>query len=223
MDDMSNRNPKDAQDAAFDARCREVLEGRSVDAPAPSESLFATAKPAGNNAIRIAVLALVFAGVAAWGGYRSDAPAPSSEQAPALEIEAPSGITDVSTPDATPVELKPAASEATALPPAPEVGSEPVVSSSPSGLSNEPGVMPSAERLGRGASEASNAQPNATSEPKVTREAIEDVPVNSVEMPMDIQEVSEPHSPEEQEAPGEEAKKAPTLTLPLTLPSGGGL
>ena len=220
---MSNMNPKDAQDAAFDARCRAALEGRAVDAPVPSESLFAAAEPAGNNGIRIAALALVIAGTAAWGVYRSDAPDSISEEAPVTEAEVPSEITGVSTPDAAAVELEPIASETAAVPPAPGAEPEPVASSSPSGSSNEPGVMPAAERVGVSASEASSTRPTAAMEPEVTPKDIEDAPVNSVEAPVDVQEVSEPHSPVEEEAPGEEADKAPTLTLPLTLPSGGGL
>ena len=147
---MSNMNPKDAQDAAFDARCpRSSSKAGRWTPQCLLESPFRCCRTeAGNKGIRIAALALVIAGTAAWGVYRSDAPDPISEETPAMEAEAPSEISGVSTPDATQFNWSPLHLKRKRFPLSPGAEPEPVVSSSPSGSSNEPGVMPAAERVG---------------------------------------------------------------------------
>ena len=67
MDDMSDMTSQDARDTAFDAQCRDLLQGRTEVAPAPADDLFADAGATRSSGRRIGVAAVVLLGAAAWG------------------------------------------------------------------------------------------------------------------------------------------------------------
>lgn len=222
---MSNMNPKDAQDAAFDARCRAALEGRAVDAPAPAESLFAAAEPTGNKAARLAVMALAFAGVAAWGVYRSDVPAPAIEEGSVTEVEAPQEVTDASPIDASPtdavsVQADATVPEAVGLPETPEVEAATSEVVPVAAESSAPAAMPVVEPE-VAPTEVVHVSAAPVSEPEASLETTDRVSPQDV--PAESTDIEEPVSNDPVPAPSEAPENTPTLTLPLTLPSGGGL
>lgn len=217
---MSNMNPKDAQDAAFDARCRSALEGRAVDAPAPAESLFAAAEPTGNKAARLAVMALAFAGVAAWGVYRSDVPAPAIEEGPVTEVEAPQEVTGTSPAESGPAQSEAVMPEAVASSSAPETEAAELEVTPGPAESNAPAAMPVVEPEVAPA-EVVHVSAAPVSEPEAPLETTD--PVSPQDVPAESTDIEEPASNDPVPAPSEAPKNTPTLTLPLTLPSGGGL
>ena len=213
-------NPKDAQDAAFDARCRAALEGRAVDAPAPAESLFAAAEPTGNKAARLAVMALAFAGVAAWGVYRSDVPAPAIEEGAVTEVEAPQKVTDASPTDAVSVQADAPVPEAAGIPATPEVEAATSEGAAVAAESNAPAAMPVVEPEVAPA-EVVHVSATPVSEPEAPLETTD--PVSPQDVPAESTDIEEPVSNDPVPAPSKAPENTPTLTLPLTLPSGGGL
>lgn len=234
---MNNPELNDSQAAAdFDARCKALLEHRTVDAPAPREGLFNDAGNTvawGRRAAWAAAAVIILAAVALW---------PDAQHAEKVSTPEPA----VATTPATPVSEGPSADETEAVletsdnPESVEV--ESAVSETPAAairveetglpsavLGNDPKpdleVVASGIEVEEGTMEKSTdveavgkTEPGA--EPLISRsapapEAIDgDEPAESTEESA----IEEDHQPED----AGDAEGAPTLKLPLQLKSGGG-
>ena len=227
---------QDALDQAFDEKCRQTLLGREVQAPAPADALFSGQAAAGKSWRRAAMIAGLVIGAAAWGVTRTGSPT----EVPAEPVEftgpevgsvpvspAAASEIDMSAPAVTsevaiePSHLQP---ESTAPSTAGEV-TEPTPFESPetSGDEASSGVLVDAEVTHSdpiGADAVVEKEREIQASPAVDVEVTGVVETNSEMQPAseEVEEVQEVNASEEVE----ERPQAPTLTLPLTLPSGGG-
>ena len=237
---------KEGSQAAFDAQVRSMLSGASVPAPAPREGLFAPATATvgawGKLGIAVAL------GVVLWGGLQfvegdqvnSVQPQASPEQTAHPQVATDQGdieeavVTKFNGGEA-PNSLDGSAHAEV------EIGPEesaPDVQVTSLEKTIETAVSPSSSEIS-GATPLSSAPPLQTemvSGKEVEVEAVEmSNPLETTEeafdseaetgskeaSPTDVQvpeAISNPEKGEEEE----EGPKQPTLTLPLTLPSGGG-
>ena len=234
---MNNPEFHDSQAAAdFDARCKALLEHRTVDAPAPREGLFNDAGNTvawGRRAAWGAAAVVIMATMALWPDARHEGevstPEPASATTPAAPVsEGPSEDATEAVLETTynpePVEVESAVSETPAATirveeagvPSAVLGNDPKpdIEVVASGIEVEEGTMEKATDV----EAAGTTQPGAerlisTGAPAV--EAIDgDEPAESTEESA----IEEDHQPED----AGDAEGAPTLKLPLQLKSGGG-
>lgn len=221
--------PQDPQsfDDAFDARCRDVLSQRSVPAP-PFVPPAAPAMGTGKKVILAAgAVALLAAGSFLWTADES-APvsAPASIEAPVSPApvetthEIPTDVAPVvvETPAAqeTAVQEVAVAETATSTEPAPDAA-KPVTESGeaiePTPIVVEP--QPAA---------AVDADVDESETPEVTPEVMEgEASDEVVTEPKTETPVDQVTAPAEENVQQPDAEEAPVLTLPITLPAGGGL
>ena len=218
--------PQDPQsfDDAFDARCRDVLSQRSVPAP-PFVPPATPAMGTGKKVILAAgAVALLAAGSFLW---TTDEPAPVSAPA-SIEVPVPAPVektleaptevapVDVVTPAAPETAVEKVAIEETAIStePAPDVARP--VTESAQAIEPTPDVAEPQP--------AAAVDVNASETPEVTPEVMEGE--SSDEMgtePNAETPVEEITAPADENAQQPDAEEAPVLTLPITLPVGGGL
>ena len=235
---------KEGSQAAFDAQVSSMLSGASVSAPAPSEGLFA---PATANVSAWGKLGIAVAlGVVMWGGLQfvegdqvnSVQPQASPEQKAQPQVASDQGgIEAVGLTEFDGGEV-PNSLEGSAHSEV-EFGPEetaPALQVSSLEKTVETAVLPNPSEIS-GATPLSSAPPlqtERTSDREV--EALEmSIPLETTEeafdsevesgpkeaSPMDVQAPETISNPKKGEVE-EEGAKQPTLTLPLTLPSGGG-
>ena len=218
--------PQDPQsfDDAFDARCRDVLSQRFVPAP-PFVPPPAPTMGTGKKAILAAgAVALLAAGSFLWTADESapvSAPASTEIPVPApveKTLEAPTEVApvDVVTPAAPETAVEKVAIEETAIStePAPDVARP--VTESAQAIEPTPDVAEPQP--------AAAVDVNASETPEVTPEVMEGE--SSDEMgtePNAETPVEEVTTPADENAQQPDAEEAPVLTLPITLPAGGGL
>ena len=223
---MNDMTPQDAQDAAFDARCREVLQGRTATAPEPASTLFADAAPVPSNRRRVWVAAALMVGAVAWGvSHFTSEESPTADplatpeeaavettaveeasnvQWPAVEEEA---MADRSELEVAPTAVEPREETVEAVPV--EVASPVIPVDMEETAPVATAVAPMQEHSAEGSSEAANA----------AIEVVQEVADPQEVAPVELEETPSPDG----DAPVEEAVPAgPTLTLPLTLPADGG-
>jgi len=228
---MNDMTPQDAQDAAFDARCREVLQGRTATAPEPASTLFADAAPVPSNRRRTWAAAALMVGAVAWGvSHFTSEESPTADplvtptepaiQTPAVETTAVEEASNVQWPaveeeamanhpelEVAPTSVESPEETVEAVPV--EVAS-PVIpvdmsETAPVGTA----VTPMQEHSAEASSEAANA----------AIEVVQEVAGPQEMAPVELEEAPSLDA----DAPVEEAVPAgPTLTLPLTLPADGG-
>ena len=216
---MSTPNSPDARDAAFDEKVRSVLQDRVVEAPAPAPHLFAETD-AGPMARRsLLAAAVVLTAAATWflspegtEGTDTEPTELPALEAPAerVELESPVKQTvepqDISVEVATEWNGAPAIEEVVEVV---EVVEAEVVE--PLNRPEAPAEVAEVEEVGPPESQpAAEIEDTPVVAPVSEAPAQEEVPSAA---PSDLESVPEtaPESP-----------AAPTLTLPLTLPSGGG-
>lgn len=235
---------KEGIQAAFDAQVRSMLSGASVPAPAPREGLFAPATVTLGAWSKLGIAVAV--GVVLWGGLQfvegdqvhSVQPEASPEQTAQPQVAPDRGGVEEAEGTEFDGGKAPNSLEGSAHSKA-EIGPE---ESAPDvqGSSLEKTIETAASTS---ASEISGATP-LSSAPPLQTEMVSDQEVEALEMsipletreeafdseaetglkeasPTDVQTpeaISNPKKGEEEE----EGAKQPTLTLPLTLPSGGG-
>ena len=232
---MNNPEFHDSQAAAdFDARCKALLEHRTVDAPAPREGLFNNAGRSGawrNRAAWGAAALFIAATVAMWPDSHDNevvsAPEPAMETAPASQVPsedvtkamataAPEVATtsSVVVEEATETPAEAVQTEeielpATASGDAPKAESE--VAADVDGVEGTTEKATDIEAVG-------NA--DAGVEPLISEgaPAPEQLEVNEPSGTTEESAIQEENQPKE----AEEAEGAPTLKLPLQLKSGGG-
>ena len=219
--------PQDPQsfDDAFDARCRDVLSQRSVPAP-PFVPPAAPAMGTGKKVILAAgAVALLAAGSFLWTADEpAPVPAPASIEAPVNS--APVETTHENPTDVAPIVVEtPAAQEtaehevavkeaATSPEPAPEAAKP--VTEPTEDIESTPVVVESQS--------ATAVEVNDSETPEVTPEAMEAEASDEVRAEPNAETpVEEVTTPAEENAQQPDAEKAPVLTLPITLPVGGGL
>ena len=223
---MNDMTPQDAQDAAFDARCREVLQGRTATAPEPASTLFADAAPVPSNRRRVWVAAALVVGAVAWGvsHFTSEesssveplvTPSKPAIETPVLEegstVQWPA-VEEETMADGPELEVAPAAveprEEAVEVVQAEEASPAGPVDMAETAPVATP-VSPMQEHSAEASSEAVNAVIEVVQEEEGPQEMA----------PVELEKASSPDA----DAPVEEAVPAgPTLTLPLTLPADGG-
>lgn len=223
--------PQDPQsfDDAFDARCRDVLSQRSVPAP-PYTPPSAPAMSTGKKAILAAgALALLATGSFLWtADEAAPVSAPVSSEAPMnsapveTTIEVPTDVAplDVVTSAAQETDVEEVTLE--------EAGTniEPVADATkPMTESAEPieSTSVAVEPQPAAAVEGNESEmPEVT--PEVTPEVMEAEASDEVGAePNHETPVEEGTEPAEENAQQPDAEEAPVLTLPITLPAGGGL
>lgn len=217
-------------DADFDARCRSMLQASEAVAPEPRADLFADAAPQGAALrwVKWGAAAIIVAGTAMWMTTSDSSPAaasPVEALQPAAELEAPVSGASVSeatlmaapTEQASAEAAAPEADGAMASPtvesPSFSVASTPDVSAAPATVT-ETQVTPST---------SSNAVADR-SEPAAPA-AVEDMEAMGQEANAYPAEKALPTVepiPETQAIPEDAPEASPKLTLPLTLPTGGG-
>lgn len=219
--------PQDPQsfDDAFDARCRDVLSQRSVPAP-PFVPPAAPAMGTGKKVILAAgAVALLAAGSFLWN---ADEPAP--ESAPA-SIEAPVNPAPVETTHENPSDVAPVVVET----PAAQETADHEVAVEEAATSPEP--APDAAKSMMKPAEAIESTPvvvesrpakavdvDESETPEVTPEVMEAEASDEVGTESNAETpVDEVTAPAEENAQQPDAQEAPVLTLPITLPAGGGL
>lgn len=213
---MSTPNSPDARDAAFDEKVRSVLQDRVVEAPAPAPHLFAEAAVGPMARRSLLAAAVVLTAAATWflSPEGTEATGPEPVEAPALEapakrVELEPPVEQVVEPQDAPAEVATEGEEAPVVEEVVEAVEAEIIE--PVSRPEVPAEVAEVEEV-----EAPEPQPAAE---------IEDTPV--------VAPVSETSAPEEVPtvAPSDlesvpetvpESPAAPTLTLPLTLPSGGG-
>lgn len=233
-----NHWTSEENDNAFDQRCKALLEGRSVQAPAPQEAWFAASPPVRSRQGRWLVIgALVLLGTAYWVSEGSSEASRNDAAGTQTETETLGGDKQGGEPVMT-TTLEGLEQEAIDIPDV-EPSSQPT---SPSGPTEEWGAM---EDVILASEEVENPQPESLDEPlnpglhsgretfteqgqagPVTTEAsIEPVsePTESsagqVEQPS-VETTTEP-VPDETSR-GQDTNTVPTLTLPISIPTGGG-
>lgn len=222
--------PQDPQsfDDAFDARCRDVLSQRSVPAP-PFVPPAAPAMGTGKKVILAAgAVALLAAGSFLWTADES-APVPAPVTTGAPVNSAPVETIHENPADVAPVVVETPATQETAMH---EVAVEEVTTSA------EP--APDAAKPATEPAEAIEPTPDVVEVQSAT--AADDVDVDEAEMPEVPQKdmeaeasdevraepnaetpVEEVTAPAEENAQQPDVEETPVLTLPITLPAGGGL
>ena len=215
---MSTPNSPDARDAAFDEKIRSVLQDRVVEAPAPAPHLFAEAAVGPMARRSLLAAAVVLTAAATWflSPEGTEATGPEPAEAPALEAPAErvelEPVEQTVQPQDVPVEVATEGEEAPAVEEVVEVVEaveaevvEPV---------NRPEAL----------TEVAEVEEVEASEPQSAAE-IEDTPVvapmSETSAPEEVPSVA-PSDLESVPETAPESPSAPTLTLPLTLPSGGG-
>ena len=212
---MSTPNSPDARDAAFDEKVRSVLQDRVVEAPTPAPHLFAEA--AGGPMARRSLLAaaVMLTAVATWflSPKGTEATGPEPTEAPALEAPAErvelESVEQTAEPQDAPVEVATEGEEAPAVEEVVEAVEVEVV---------EPVSRPEALTEVAEVAEVEVPEPQPAAE-------VEDTPVVAPVSGAPAQEEVPSVAPSHLESVPEttpESPAAPTLTLPLTLPSGGG-
>lgn len=221
--------PQDPQsfDDAFDARCRDVLSPRSVPAPPfvpPAAPVMGTRKKV---LLAAGAVALLAAGSFLWTADESaPVPAPVSTEAPVNS--APVETTHESPIDVAPVVVETPAAQETAVH---EVAVEEATTSTESAPDAAMPVTESAEAIESTPivvevqpATAADVDVDESETPKVTPEVMEaeasDEVVTEPNTETPMEEVT---APAEENAQQPDAQEAPVLTLPITLPAGGGL
>ena len=216
---MSTPNSPDARDAAFDEKVRSVLQDRVVEAPAPAPHLFAEAAVGPMARRSLLAAAVVLTAAATWNlspeGTEATGPEPTEApafKAPAERVEVESPVEQTVEPQGVSVEVDTEGEEAPAVEEVVEVVE--VVEAEIVEPVNRPEVP----------AEVAEVEEVEVPEPQSAAE-IEDTPVVA---PVSEAPASEevpsaaPSDPESVPDTAPESPAAPTLTLPLTLPSGGG-
>ena len=219
--------PQDPQsfDDAFDARCRDVLSQRSIPAP-PFVPPAAPAMGTGKKVILAAgAVALLAAGSFLWTVDESaPEPAPVSIEAPVNPVpvesthESPAGLAPVVVETSAAQEAavqEVAVEEAmTSAEPAPEVANP--LTESAEAIESTPVVVE--PQL------VTAVDVNESETPEVTPEVMQgEASDEVVAEPIIETPVEEVTAPAEENAQQPDAEEAPVLTLPITLPAGGGL
>lgn len=198
-------------EAEFDQRCRTLLEGRSVAAPAPRADLFADAPAAGMSRKWAVAAGVALVATGLWWFSGEEAAGPL-DFAPVMKTPAPE-VQEAVTPDApflAPQPVAPAPGEE----PASSIEPSSAIAEAPVEAIREPRVEDAPVPAPTTADEAGPVQgiPTAT-EADATVEEVESMDVTPEEVAP---------SPEDAVDPALENEGRPTLKLPLTLPSGGG-
>lgn len=222
-----NVDPQDLNemDAAFDERCRALLEGRSVTPPPPSETLFAPAGRRSAVPLALGVLVLAGAGVGGWLWSGADK---APERAVAPEVETPQdgnssadAAADWEAPESTEstgaeaVSREPAQSEIIPAAETPSSASEPRLTIVET---EEERVLPesSADKDAPQAVLEVDAEPEVSA-PSAPQEA------RGSNAPASSEESEDNAMPAQEEEPTESPEEGPRqLTLPITVPSDGG-
>ena len=219
--------PQDPQsfDDAFDARCRDVLSQRSVPAP-PFVPPAAPAMGTGKKVLLAAgTVALLATGSFLWTVDESaPVPAPASIEAPVNPVpgesthESPTGVAPVvvETPAAQEAAVQEEAVEEsmTSAEPSPEAANP--VAESTEAIESTPVVVEPQPATAVDVNESVTLE--VTSEIMEGEASDEVVTEPGIETP--VEEVA---TPAEENAQQPDAEEAPVLTLPITLPAGGGL
>ena len=219
--------PQDPQsfDDAFDARCRDVLSQRSVPAP-PFVPPAAPAMGTGKKVILAAGAVALLATGSFLLTVDESAPvlAPASIEAPVNPVpvesthDSPTGVAPVvvETPAAQEAAVQEVAVEGamTSAAPAPEAANP--VAESAEAIESTPVVVEPQPATAVEVNESETLE--VTSEVMEGEASDEVVTEPSLETP--VEEVA---APAEENAQQPDAEEAPVLTLPITLPAGGGL
>ena len=206
--------PQDPQsfDDAFDARCRDVLSQRSVPAP-PFVPPAAPAMGTGKKVILAAgAVALLAAGSYLWTADES-APVPAP-----VSTEAPVNPAPVETPATQETAVQEVAIEevTTSAEPAPEA---PMPATEPAEAIESTPVMVEVQPA-----TATAADVDESETPEVTPEVMEEEAFDEVGTEPNAEPpVEEVTAPAEENAQQPDTEEVPVLTLPITLPAGGGL
>ncbi len=241
----------DAMDAAFDQHCRSLLSGATVPAPPPNEVIFSTGARSLGLGIRLGIIAGACLLVGSWL-FLIDSVDSGSEQAvpgPEVQVVEPVAPSPNPTPSNDPV---PVAAESTTLITSenkapveelektqvlPDTRSESQMVSGPGDVVEE--MRPNAEGAAtlnvvssEGAAHPNPAIAEVDVAPSQTAVEANDMTTDEVDMEAadeaELDPVVEEAAKETKDAaaPQEDApsetKAQPVLTLPLTLPSGGG-
>ena len=206
--------PQDPQsfDDAFDARCRDVLSQRTVPAP-PFVPPAAPAMGTGKKVILAAgAVALLAAGRFLW---TVDDPAPVP--APA-SIEAPVNPAPVETPAAQETAVQEVAVED------PTTSADPTPNDAKSVTKPAEAIEPTLVVVEAQSPAAAAVDLDESETPEVTPEVMEaEASDEAGTEPNGETPVEEVTAPAEENAQQPDVEKAPVLTLPITLPAGGGL
>ena len=220
--------PQDPQsfDDVFDARCRDVLSQRSVPAP-PFVPPASPATGTGKKVILAAgAVALLATGSFLWTVDESaPVPTPVSTEAPVnpapvettLEVPNDEAPVVVETPAAqeTVVEVVAIEEATTSAEPAPDAAKP--VTESAEAIESTPLVAEPQSGA------AVDLNLNESETPEVTSEVMEgEASDEVVAEPILESRVVEVTAPAEENAQQPDAEEAPVLTLPITLPAGGG-
>ena len=215
---MSTPNSPDARDAAFDEKVRSVLQDRVVEAPAPASHLFAEAAVGPMARRSLLAAAVVLTAAVTWFLSPEGTEATGPEPAEAPAFKAPAERVDLEPveqtvePQGVSVEVDTEGEEAPAVEEVVEVVE--VVEAEIVEPVNRPEVP----------AEVAEVEEVEAPEPQPAAE-IEDTPVVAPVSEAPASEEVRPAAPSDLESVPEtapESPAAPTLTLPLTLPSGGG-
>jgi hypothetical protein len=219
--------PQDPQsfDDAFDARCRDVLSQRSVPAP-PYTPPSAPAMSTGKKAILAAGAVALLATVSFLWTADEAAPvsAPVSTEAPMnsapveTTIEVPTEVAplDVVTPAAQERDVEEVTLEEAGTNTEPVADATKPMTESAEPIESTPVVVEPQP--------AAAVDVNESETPEVTPEVMEAEASDEVGTePNRETPVEERTEPTEENAQQPDAEEAPVLTLPITLPAGGGL
>ena len=219
--------PQDPQsfDDAFDARCRDVLSQRSVPAPPytpPSTPAMSTGKKA---ILAAGALALLATGSFLWtADEAAPVSAPVSSEAPMnsapveTTIEVPTDVAplDVVTPAAQETDVEEVTLEEAGTNTEPVADATKPMTESAEPIESTPVVVEPQP--------AAAVDVNESETPEVTPEVMEAEASDEVGAePNQEIPVEEGAAPAEENAEQPDAEEAPVLTLPITLPAGGGL
>lgn len=219
-------------DADFDARCHALLAEKKVAAPPPGDGLFAQPFPAWKRWGMTVGAALLLAVAAAWMSNIGEEAASAPDEVQTSETMELREVLDVSDNAAStePVTGNEVAVEEASMPTienveAPEdivpTAAPNVVREAPSASTafEEPTLTQGGSNIETASAEEARPDgPIATSDAEAATTAPQSVP-DPVVLP--AESVAQPSSEEaKEEAVPEESK--PRLTLPLTLPAGGG-
>lgn len=242
--------PQDPQslDAAFDARCRELLQSRSVPAPEFVEPVPPVSGQGRKWALAAGAVIAIGISAALWPSGQPEAPgasAPSAApavttaepvqqpEAPALESPAPESMTAAPEPANDPVAQPagPAAvravQEEAVTAPAEEVAAAETAASRAEVEVSSPDMIPVSSTEGTAGSTPEPTVAEALDGTESTESTLLDEEAESVQIVPIDSPAEEPVLPAREEPavapkPANEPEE-PTLRLPLTLPAGGGL
>lgn len=226
----------DSIDAAFDAHCKAVLEGRSIAAPAPSEALFAASGTTGSHVYRaVGVVALL---VCAGGWWMlsptavEDNVQPSAlEMAPSSDVLEATPVSDAHDPLLTAPEEGFSQAADAGLPngslsaggqgdvalAAPSLSEAQAGASGPEPEAAVGSLISAVPPSGASTEASSGAVATPVAEPVLEAEAMME---DESTKPEPSQEIGPEPIPEASRPDDGEGR--PVLTLPLTLPAGGG-